>query len=61
MSDLFPEDEALLRDARLGLEPTNEDRARIKRALFAQLGLGVGAAAATSKSVAGSSIVSGVT
>jgi hypothetical protein len=45
MSELGPEDEALLEAARGGLEPTATDRARNKRALFAQLGLGVGAGA----------------
>jgi hypothetical protein len=45
MSELLPEDEALLRSARLGLDPTSEDQARIKRALFAQLGVGASGAA----------------
>jgi hypothetical protein len=43
MSALPPEDEALLRGARLGLEPTRRDHARIKRRVLAQVGLGVGA------------------
>jgi len=51
MSELGPEDESLLRGARSGIDPTPDDHARIKRRLFAQLGIGAatgGSAIATS-------------
>jgi hypothetical protein len=44
MSDMTPDDDALIRQARLGMEPTDEDHARVKRKVLGQLGLGVGAA-----------------
>jgi hypothetical protein len=44
MSGLTPEDEALLRSARLGLEPTDTDRTRIERKVLGRLGLGLGVA-----------------
>jgi len=52
MSDLNPEDRALLDDARESHEPTERDRARVRLALLLQLGVGTGLAgttAATSK------------
>jgi hypothetical protein len=48
-SRLSPEDEALLRHARLGLEPTRADRSRIKRRIAARIMLG-GAASVLSAS-----------
>jgi hypothetical protein len=46
MSDLTPEDEALLERARHGGgEATPDDHARVKRKLLAQVGIGVGASA----------------
>jgi hypothetical protein len=47
MSGLTPEDEALIGQARIGLEPTGEDHARVRRKVLARVGVGVGAAAAT--------------
>jgi hypothetical protein len=47
MTDLIPEDEALIRQARIGLEPTSDDRDRVRRKAFTRLGLGVAAATAT--------------
>lgn len=44
MSNLTPDDQELLRGARLGLQPTRKDHARIKRRVLAQVGLGVGVA-----------------
>jgi hypothetical protein len=44
MSNLTPDDRALLARARLGVEPTTDDQARVKRRLFAQIGVGIGAA-----------------
>jgi len=52
MSDLNPEDRALLDEAREAHEPTARDRARVRLALLLQLGVGTGLAgttAATSK------------
>jgi hypothetical protein len=46
MTDLTPEDEALLARAREGLEPRAEDHARIKRALVLQIAAGTVAATA---------------
>ena len=45
MSDLLPDDRALLDQARGGLEPSSGDRARVRGALAAQLGIGVALAA----------------
>ena len=44
MSGMTPDDDALIRQARLGMEPTDEDHARVKRKVLSKLGLGVGAA-----------------
>ena len=57
MSHLTPDDEALLRQARLGLEPTGADRVRIKRKIATRLVLGAaGAALAASTSTAEASV-----
>jgi hypothetical protein len=46
MSDLTPEDEALLERARLGVgEATPEDHGRVKRKLWAQVGIAAGTSA----------------
>lgn len=42
MSDLTPEDEALLRRARQGGLAAPSDQARVKRKLFGRLGIGIG-------------------
>jgi hypothetical protein len=47
MSELTPEDDALIRQARNGLEPTSEDHARVRGKVFARVGVGLGAGAAT--------------
>jgi hypothetical protein len=47
MSELTPEDDALIRQARLGLQPTSEDHARVRGKVLARVGLGLGAATAT--------------
>jgi hypothetical protein len=47
MSDLAPEDRALLDLARGGHEPTREDRMRVRGALLARIGVGAGLAATT--------------
>jgi hypothetical protein len=62
MSDLTPEDKALLDLAREGHEPTARDRSRVRAALIAQLGVSTGltAAAAASSSSAAAGIA-GVT
>jgi len=52
MSELTPDDKALLDLAREAHEPTESDRGRVRRALLVQLGVGtglVGTTAATSK------------
>jgi hypothetical protein len=57
MSVLGPEDEALVRDARAGMDATPDDQARVKRKLFAQLGIGAaigGSAIATSSGASAS-------
>lgn len=55
MSELTPDDEALISAARGGLEATPEDQARVKRKLFAQIGIGAGiAGSAISTSTAAS-------
>jgi hypothetical protein len=46
MNDLLPEDTALLDLARDGHEPTGSDRARVRAALIAKLGVGTGLATA---------------
>jgi len=47
MSDLAPEDRALIDLARGGHEPTLEDRVRVRGALLARVGVGAGLAATT--------------
>ena len=47
MSDMTPEDEALLREARLGLSMSESDQGRIKARVFAQVGVGLGVGAST--------------
>jgi hypothetical protein len=62
MSDLTPEDRALLDLAREGNEPTAADRSRVRTALIGQLGVSTGltaAAAASSSSAAAG--VAGIT
>jgi hypothetical protein len=63
MKHLRQEDELLLGKARRGIEPAEADRARIKRKLFAQIGLGVGAAtsavAGSANATAGSALAGG--
>ena len=65
MSDMTPDDEALLRRARAGLEPTGADQARVREKVFAQIGLGVGGAtsalSASTGAKAGASLVAGST
>ena len=59
MSDLTPEDKALIELARGGNEPTSLDRNRVSRALVAQLGVASGLATAkTSSAAAGSAAAS---
>src|SRR4051812_9951917 len=59
MSDLSPEDQALIELARGGNEPTSTDRNRVSRALVAQLGVASGLATAmTSSAAAGSAAAS---
>jgi hypothetical protein len=53
MSDLSPDDRALVRRARLGLEPTGTDRARIKRRIAAHLALGAATTALSASTSAG--------
>jgi hypothetical protein len=57
MTDLTPEDEALLERARAVGVPTAEDHARVKQRIFAQIG--VGAAALASTSTAGAAATGG--
>ena len=45
MTDLTPEDEALLERARAVGVPTAEDHARVKQRIFAQIGVGAAALA----------------
>jgi hypothetical protein len=52
MNDLLPEDAALLDLARDGHDPTRSDRARVRAALLAKLGVGTGLATAASTSTA---------
>jgi len=54
MSELGPETRALLDAARSGDEPTPEDHARVKRRVWAQIGVAVGAAAGASAGAAAS-------
>src|SRR3984957_5683201 len=65
MSGLTPDDHALLRQARMGLEPTSDDHARIKAGVVAQFGLGLGplasALSASTTAGAGKSIFAGAT
>jgi hypothetical protein len=58
MSELLPEDEALLEQARLGLEPSSEDHARIKRRVLAQVGV-TAAALTTASSATGAATFAG--
>jgi hypothetical protein len=60
MSELGPEDEALLRGARAGLEATPDDQARVKRRLFAQLGIGLATGGSAISTSAGASASAGV-
>jgi hypothetical protein len=61
MSELLPEDRALIEAARNGLHASEEDRLRVKRNLFGKLGLGVAAGtAATSATALGSAAASTV-
>ncbi len=57
MSDLTPEDEALLGRARVGLDPTDVDRERVKSKLFAQIGIGT--LAATKSTAAATTLFAG--
>jgi len=63
MKHLRREDELLLGKARRGIDPSEADRARIKRKVFAQIGLGVGAAtsavAGSANATAGSAVAGG--
>lgn len=52
MNDLLPDDAALLDLARDGHEPTRSDRARVRAALVAKLGVGTGLAMTASTSTA---------
>jgi hypothetical protein len=52
VTDLSPEDSALLDAARDGHEPTKRDRARVRAALIAQLGVGTGLTAVTTSTTA---------
>jgi hypothetical protein len=47
MSDLTPDDDALLERARAGLSPTADDHDRVRRKVLARVALGVGAAGTT--------------
>jgi hypothetical protein len=61
MSDLTPEDRALLDLARAGHEPTQTDRSRVRAALVASLGVGAGlTVTTTASSAAGASILAKV-
>ncbi len=53
MSDLRPEDIALLDLARAGHEPSETDRVRVRKALAASLGAGAGLSVTTATSAAG--------
>jgi len=55
MGGLTPEDVALLERARRGVDLDSDDRARVKRKLFAQLGIGVAAGTSTVSGSAGAS------
>jgi hypothetical protein len=57
MSDLTPQDEALLDRARSDLDPSDDDRARNKRRLYAHLGIGIGAASAAASTSASAGTV----
>ncbi len=57
MSDLTPQDEALLDRARSDLDPSDDDRARNKRRLYAHLGIGIGAATAAASTSASAGTV----
>jgi hypothetical protein len=59
MSDLTPEDRALLDLARGGHEPQAADRGRVRLALAAQLGLAAGLASSSAGAVGGASAASG--
>jgi hypothetical protein len=52
MTDLLPEDQALLDAARDGHEPTKRDRSRVRAALITQLGVGAGLTVAANTSAA---------
>lgn len=53
MSDLSPEDRALLDSAREGHEPTDSDRRRVRALLVAQLGVGAGLISSSTGASAG--------
>jgi hypothetical protein len=55
MSEWTPEDEALVRSARDGNQPTADDHARVKRKLSARIGIGVAAATSALSSSGGAS------
>ena len=57
MSDLMPEDEALLERARGGLGDASPHQARVKGKLFAQLGIGLGTTAIAAKGGASAAAV----
>ncbi len=57
MTDLNPQDQAIVDLARDGCEPTESDRRRMRIALAAQLGLGAGL---TSTTAGGTMTVGGV-
>ncbi len=59
MTDLTPDDEALLERARAGDAPTADDHARVKRKLLLQLGVGIGVSTATG-SATGAGVGTGV-
>ena len=54
MTDLSPESRALLKGAREDFEASDDERARVGRALAARLGVAVGTAAATTTAVSAS-------
>jgi hypothetical protein len=57
-TELKPEDRALFDAGREGLSPTDDDRARVARALGLNLGGGMGIASAATKAIAGSAATS---
>ena len=59
MSDLTPEDEVLLARARRGGEASVADRARVKRKVFARIGIGVGVSAISTAGGASAGLAAG--